>query len=245
MSWISFLPPSSAGCALPAMTSWIGRSGCSSRRLSRSGSRIISVSRLYDAARRAKPIVSTSGSRALSIQPSSARAAPRFSHERREPLAGVDRRAARAAPAWSPRSRLPGTLSTAAQNASTSSASGSAPWPAARSKTSRATQVGACTPLVIEPIGTSASSKAGHRPLNMPRLTWPCSCETPLARCASRKPITAMLKTDGVAALVVLGAEREDPLDRDAGGRAGLAEVLLDQRPREAVDAGRAPGCAW
>ena len=63
--------------------------------------------------------------------------------------------------------------------------------------TSRATQVGACTPLVIELIGTSASSKAGHRPLNMPRLTWPCSWETPLARCASRKPITAMLKTAG------------------------------------------------
>ena len=62
--------------------------------------------------------------------------------------------------------------------------------------TSGATHVGACTPLVIEPIGTSASSKAGHRPLNMPRLTSPCSTETPLARWASRKPITAMLKTD-------------------------------------------------
>ena len=57
--------------------------------------------------------------------------------------------------------------------------------------------MGACTPLVIDPIGTSASSKAGHRPLNMPRLTSPCSTETPLARWASRKPITAMLKTDG------------------------------------------------
>ncbi len=56
---------------------------------------------------------------------------------------------------------------------------------------------GACTPLVIEPIGTSASSKAGHRPPNISRLTWPCSCETPLARWASRKPITAMLKTPG------------------------------------------------
>ena len=72
----------------------------------------------------------------------------------------------------------------------------SAPWSTARSKISRATHVGACTPLVIEPIGTSASSKAGHSPLNMPRLTSPCSSETPLARWASRKPITAMLNTD-------------------------------------------------
>ncbi len=63
--------------------------------------------------------------------------------------------------------------------------------------TSRATQVGACTPLVIEPIGTSASSKAGQRPLNISRLTWPCSSETPLARWERRKPITAMLKTLG------------------------------------------------
>ena len=89
-----------------------------------------------------------------------------------------------------------GTLSTAAQKASTSSPSASAPWLTARAMTSGATQVGAWTPLVIEPIGTSASSKAGHRPLNMPRLTSPCSCDTPLARWASRKPITAMLKTD-------------------------------------------------
>ena len=31
----------------------------------------------------------------------------------------------------------------------------------------------------------------------MPRLTWPCSWETPLARWASRSPMTAMLKTPG------------------------------------------------
>ena len=64
ISWISFLPPSSAGCDLPAITSCTGRSGWSSSRLSRSGSRSISVSRLYDGTRRANPIVSTSGSSA-------------------------------------------------------------------------------------------------------------------------------------------------------------------------------------
>src|SRR6478735_4264445 len=39
ISWISFLPPSSAGWDLPAMISWIGRSGWSSSFLSRPGSR--------------------------------------------------------------------------------------------------------------------------------------------------------------------------------------------------------------
>ena len=71
----------------------------------------------------------------------------------------------------------------------------SAPRLAASSMTSRAIQLGPCTPLVIEVIGTSASSNAGHSPLNIPRETWPCSSETPLARWARRKPITAMLKT--------------------------------------------------
>ena len=71
-SWTSRLPPSSAGCALPATTIWIGRSGCSSSSVSRSRSRSISVSRLYEGTRRAKPMVRTSGSRTPSIQPSSA-----------------------------------------------------------------------------------------------------------------------------------------------------------------------------
>ena len=90
ISWISFLPPSSAGCDLPAMTSWIGRSGWSSSALRRAGSRSISVSRLYDGTRRAKPMVSTSGSSAVSIQPSSAGAAPRLRPRLGDPLAGVD-----------------------------------------------------------------------------------------------------------------------------------------------------------
>lgn len=61
---------------------------------------------------------------------------------------------------------------------------------------SRPTQVGAWTPLVIEPIGTSSTSKPGHRPWNISRLTRPCSSDTPLTRWASRMPMTAMLKTD-------------------------------------------------
>ncbi|SLH34752.1 Uncharacterised protein [Mycobacteroides abscessus subsp. abscessus] len=62
---------------------------------------------------------------------------------------------------------------------------------------SRAAQVGACTPLVTDPIGTSSASKPGESGANMPRLTSPCSRETPLARCASRRPMCAMLNTAG------------------------------------------------
>ncbi len=63
--------------------------------------------------------------------------------------------------------------------------------------TSGATQVGACTPLVTEVIGTSSASKPGQSPENISRLTLPCSSETPLARWPRRRPITAMLKRFG------------------------------------------------
>ena len=161
----------------------------------RSGSRSISVSRLYDGTRRANPIVRTSGSNAESIQPSSAGADPRSTQEPASRLRASTTRRWRSS-RLTDQTSVPEILSTASQNASVSSLSGSAPWPTASAMTSRATQVGACTPLVIEPIGTSASSKAGQSPLNMPRLTWPCSWETPLARWARRKPMTAMLKTE-------------------------------------------------
>ncbi|COZ10851.1 Uncharacterised protein [Mycobacterium tuberculosis] len=57
--------------------------------------------------------------------------------------------------------------------------------------------MGACTPLVTEPIGTSSGSNPAHSSLNMARLTRPCSNETPLARCASRRPMCAMLNLAG------------------------------------------------
>ena len=194
ISWISFLPPSSAGCALPAMISCIGRSGWSSSRLSRSGSRSISVSRLYDGTRRAKPMVSTSGSSAESIQPSSAGDGAALEAGLAQPAAGVlDEPLAQLALG---RPEVGGgDLVDDVPDLGRRRCRCRRPACSASSKTSRATHVGACTPLVIEVIGTSASSKAGHRPLNMPRLTSPCSWETPLARWARRKPITAMLNT--------------------------------------------------
>jgi len=67
----------------------------------------------------------------------------------------------------------------------------------ARSRISGATQVGACTPFVIELIGTSPVSKPGQSEPNMLRLTSPCSRLTPLARCPRRSPMCAMLNTPG------------------------------------------------
>ena len=50
------------------------------------------------------------------------------------------------------------------------------------------TQVWACTPLVIAPIGTSSTGTSGHRPLNISRLTSPCSWATPLAAAGEAQP---------------------------------------------------------
>ena len=63
-----------------------------------------------------------------------------------------------------------------------------------RSSTSGETHVGAWTPFVTEPIGTSSVGTSGHSPANMTRLTAPWSAATPLRRAANRSPITAMLK---------------------------------------------------
>ena len=99
------------------------------------------------------------------------------------------------------------------------------------STSSRAVQVGACTPLVIEPIGTSSSSKPGHRSANMPRLTWPCSWLTPLARWPSRRPMWAMLN--------LVGSSSAPSASSSSSGHAEAGEVALDERLREPVDAGR------
>ena len=181
-------------------------------------------------------MVRTSGSSTSSTQPSSPRLAPRCSQDARSRRAGlVDQLLAQGAPHRPelalgdgvdglPAARLLDEVAT--------------DGPSRRARAPRGpTQVGACTPLVTEVIGTSSVSKPGHSPLNMPRLTSPCSLATPLARWARRRPMTAMLKTVGVAAVVGLRAEREHPVDGDAGTGVVAAEVLLDELAREAVDA--------
>jgi hypothetical protein len=194
------------------------------------GSRSIRVSRLYDGTRRAKPMVRTSGSRTESIQPSSAVPAPRCRQE------AYSRRAA-AASATSCLRRV--------RRSSHSSPSGRWPnWRAPRRVTSGATQVGAWTPLVIEVIGTSSASKPGQRPANISRLTWPCRVETPLARWASRSPMTAMLKRPG---------RRPGRSRRRGRGSARRGRRAARRRPRSGGRpvrgrtgrCRRAPGCGW
>ena len=163
--WISCLPPSSAGCALPAMTIWTGRSGSSSSAVSRSGSRSIRVSRLYDGTRRAKPIVSTSGSSTV-VDPAELGLAGAALQPRRRAAAGARRRPAGRAAA--PRTAQISAVGDARRrrpsrgvaSASSATISGAGELDAPRG----ATQVGACTPLVIELIGTSALVEARPQP---------------------------------------------------------------------------------
>ena len=155
----------------------------------------ISVSRLYDGTRRAKPIVSTSGLNTLSVQPSSASANPRCSWEARTRCrissTSRSRSVRRSAQISSSE-----TLSIASQPMPSCSWS-YATSRSASSSTAGDIQVGACTPLVTELIGTSSASKPGHSGWNISRLTRPCSLLTPFARWASRSPMWAMLNTPG------------------------------------------------
>ncbi len=93
-----------------------------------------------------------------------------------QPLAGPRRPAVRAGCGAAPRWRCPGCSATASQRSAppTDSASSARPAPICRApsrSTSGATQVGACTPLVTEVIGTSSASNPGHSPANISRLT--------------------------------------------------------------------------
>ena len=110
--------------------------------------------------------------------------------------------------------------STSGHRASVSSPSMSPPRLAASSMTSRAIQVGPWTPLVIDVIGTSASSKAGHRPLNMPRRHVAVQLGDAVGALGEAEAHHRHVEDAGLAAVVVLGAEREHPVDGDARASA-------------------------
>ena len=109
-----------------------------------------------------------------------------------------------------------------------------------------AAQVRACTPLVIDPIGTSPASKPGHSSLNMARLTRPCSSETPLARCASRRPMCAMLNFVG-------SSSAPNARIRSVGTPGSSVDTPSRARRRNSAAPSppgtgryrRAPGCGW
>ena len=203
--WISSLPPSSAGCALPAMTIWIGRSGSSSSRSQPLGvaqhQREPLVGRHPPGEADGEHVGVEDRRRSSRARP---RRAPRCSQEARS-----RRRTSSTSRSRSCRRSSTGRVGELGRRPSKCRRRRGRPGRArcARAElddlAARPTS-GACTPLVTELIGTSAASKPGHRPSNIPRLTAPCSLQTPLARCASRRPMCAMLNM----ARVLLGAER-------------------------------------
>jgi hypothetical protein len=98
--------------------------------------------------------------------------------------------------------------------------------------------------LVIEVIGTSDTSKPGQSPWNISRLTAPCRRETPLARCASRSPMTAMLKTDESPPGKVSAPSARIFSTGTPSTALSPAEERLDLVAAEPVDAGRHRACA-
>ena len=243
ISWISCLPPSSAGCALPAITSCTGRSGSSSSRLSRSGSRSISVSRLYDGTRRANPMVSTSGSRAESIQPSSADAAPRLRHDLRSRIRTSSTNFARSSRLVAQRS-VAGILSTTSHS-SGSSLSVSAP-----------SLFGQLEHLATHPGGgVHAVGDRRDRHLGLVEGR-PEAVEHAAADLAvqQRDAVGALGQTEthhghvehaAVAALVVLGAEAQDPVGRHAGDRALRRRSTARSGRGRSGRSPRGRACGW
>ena len=120
-------------------------------RVSRSGSRSMRVSRLYDGTRRANPIVSTSGSKHVVDPAELGLARPALQPRDADPAADLVAPAARAASRRTPQICVVGhAWSMPSQSRAVARP---APAPTSRSAssiTSRAIQVGACTPLVIE-----------------------------------------------------------------------------------------------
>ncbi len=55
-----------------------------------------------------------------------------------------------------------------------------------------ATQVGVCTPLVMDPMGTSSTGFWGHTFCHMRRETSPCRRDTPLEKRERRSASTVM-----------------------------------------------------
>ena len=220
ISWISFLPPSSAGCALPAMISCTGRSGSSRSVLSRSGSRSISVSRLYDGTRRAKPMVSTSGSSTESIQPSSASAAPRCCQDSRSRRAGVVDEPLAQLALDRPDLAVGQLVDGAAERLGVVAVGVGA------LRRGQLDDLAGHPGRRVHAVGDRADRhlglvEAGHRPANMLAADVAVQLRDAVGALGEAQAHDGHVEHGRVAALVVLGAEREDLVDgrRRSGGR--------------------------
>ena len=208
------------------------------------GSRSIRVSRLYVGTRRAKPIVSTSGSRTSSTQPSSAWLAPRLSHDartRRRASSHQRLRASAGAPPRPPR-RAPGRPPPR-PCASLVIRGADVPLPqlehpavdpgrgvhAVRDRGDRHLVGVEARPQAVEHLPADHAVQLGDAvgPLRQPQ------------------PHDRHVEHRRVAAGVVLGAEREDPLDRHAGAVAVAAEVGRRSGRGRTGRCRPAPGCGW
>ena len=77
-------------------------------------------------------------------------------------------------------------------------------------------------------------------PPNISRDTSPWSRATPFERAASRSPITAMLNLPSGSSARVPSSNRSSNVTPHSSAK--VVEVLLEQVPREAIDAGRHRG---
>ena len=149
MRWISSLPGVSAGWALPANTNCTGRSASCS-----SAPQAVGV-----ATAAASPACRwRSGGRSRwSARVGSSTSAPRRWRARRT---------SSSRPSFSVAHASSGSTSRTRAQRSASAPSQSSPTTRVSSASTRAdAHVRPCTPLVIEPIGTSSTARSGHRPL--------------------------------------------------------------------------------
>jgi hypothetical protein len=108
-------------------------------------------------------------------------------------------------------------------------------WPTA-SNIRRSTQVGACTPFVIDEMGTSRSSNratARRTSAGSPRR----AAATRRWRAGRAQAHDRHVEDAGLATGIRLGAKRQDRVDRHPLDRVVAAEVGADLVGAEAVDA--------
>ena len=165
---------SSAGCDLPAKTICTGRPAALRMRARRSPSVNTSSGRLYPVKRRAKPIVSASGS--SSVPAATTRGMPTCSSVQRcRARSRTNVKRWRRSDCRTAHSSASGIARTPSHNAGSSwRSSQSAPrYFAKSSASSPAIHVGAWTPLVIDVTGRSSSVRSGHIGSNIARVTLP------------------------------------------------------------------------
>ena len=214
------MPPSSAGCDLPAMTSWIGRSGCEQQPLEPLGvaqhQRQPLVRRHAAGEADGQHVGVERACRSSRARPGARRAC---CHDSRSRRAGVlDQPLAQLA-AWSPRCRAPGSCRRRPRTLGVVGRRRRRRWLAASSKTSRATQVGACTPLVIERDRHLGLVEGGPQPVEHPAADVAVQLGDAVGALGEPEAHHRHVEDAGSPPVVVLGAEREDPLDGHAGRR--------------------------